>query len=191
MSRSSSGYHHGDLRRALLDAGTELLEEQAPARVSLREVARRAGVSHAAPYHHFGDRGGLLKAIGDACMADFLARQEGAAAAESDPAERLVAVGEAYVSFAAERPHAFALVFDPELCPPQDPGPERGPLIARNEALLAECVAAWLADRGRAAEDLEALGTAFWGTVHGLATLVGERQLERAQVGPALRALVR
>ncbi|MBC2958885.1 TetR/AcrR family transcriptional regulator [Nocardioides deserti] len=191
MSRSSTGYHHGDLRRALLEAGAALLEEQAPARVSLREVARRAGVSHAAPYHHFGDRGGLLKAIGDACMGDFLARQEDAAAAEGDPADRLVALGEAYVSFAAERPHAFALVFDPELCPPQDPSPERAPLIARNEDLLAECVAAWLTARGRGLEDLEALSTAFWGAVHGLAALVGEGQLGREQVAPALRALVR
>ncbi|MDN4163089.1 TetR/AcrR family transcriptional regulator [Nocardioides abyssi] len=191
MSRSSSAYHHGDLRRALVDAGTALLEEQSPTNVSLREVARRAGVSHAAPYHHFGDRGGLLKAIGDGCMRDFLDRQEAAAAAEADPAERLVALGEAYVSFAAERPHAFALVFDPELCPPQDPSPERAPLIARNEELLAECVAAWLTHRDRGPEDLEALATAFWGTVHGLAALVGEGQLDRGQVAPALHALVR
>ncbi|MDN4173135.1 TetR/AcrR family transcriptional regulator [Nocardioides sp. SOB77] len=191
MSRSSSGYHHGDLRRALVEAGSALLEEQPPARISLREVARKAGVSHAAPYHHFGDRGGLLKAVGDECMRDFLDRQEAAAAAAADPAERLVALGAAYVSFADERPHAFALVFDPELCPPDDPSPERAPLIARNEQLLAECVAAWLEYRGRSQEDLEALAAALWGTVHGLAALVGEGQLALEQVGPALRALVR
>lgn len=192
VSRSAdASYHHGDLRRALVAAGASLLDDRPPARISLREVAREAGVSHAAPYHHFEDRGDLLKAVGDECMRDFLDRQEAAVAAEADPADRLVALGEAYVSFAAERPHAFALIFDPVLCPPHDPSPERTPLIARNEELLADCVAGWLRTRQRTMDDVEALSVALWGTVHGLAALVGEGQLRLEHVGPALRALVR
>ncbi|GAA4823229.1 TetR/AcrR family transcriptional regulator [Nocardioides caeni] len=190
MSRSASGYHHGDLRRALVAAGVTLLDEQPPGRISLREVAREAGVSHAAPYHHFGDRGDLLKAVGDECMRDFLDRQESAVAAENDPAARLVALGEAYVAYAADRPHAFALIFDPELCPPGDASPERAPLIARNEELLAECVVAWLEGRGEALTDAASLAAALWGTVHGLAGLVSEGHLARDQVMPALQALV-
>lgn len=191
MSRSASDYHHGDLRRALVAAGSALLDDRPATRVSLREVAREAGVSHAAPYHHFEDRGDLLKAVGDACMHDFLDRQETAVAGESDPAERLVALGQAYVSYAAERPHAFALIFDPELCPPHDPSPERAPLIARNEELLAECVVAWLTSRQRSSTEVDALSTALWGAVHGLAALVGEGHLEQDHVAPAIRALLR
>lgn len=190
MSRSEGHYHHGDLRRALVDAAVAMVEDQHPSRLSLRGVARAAGVSHAAPYHHFEDRGDLLKAVGDQCMQEFLDAQEAAVAVHDDPAERLVALGEAYVGYAARRPHAFALIFDPELCPPATPGPVRGPLIARNEELLAECVAAYLAARGRSPDLVAPTATAMWGTVHGLAALVGEGHLALDAVPGALRALV-
>ena len=64
VSRSSATYHHGNLQAALEDAALSLLETQPAARISLREVARRAGVSHNAPYHHFGDRAALLHTLG-------------------------------------------------------------------------------------------------------------------------------
>ncbi|WP_299050820.1 TetR/AcrR family transcriptional regulator [uncultured Nocardioides sp.] len=189
MSRSpSTSYHHGDLRGALVDAAVALVEEHSPARLSLREVARAAGVSHAAPYHHFSDRGDLLKAAGDRCMGDFLAAQESAVAAHDDPDARLVALGEAYVGYAAAHPHAFALVFDPELCPPGDPSPERAVLITRNEELLAACVVDLLVARGRDVGHAPALANALWGTVHGLAALVGDGHLPLDAVGPALEA---
>lgn len=189
MSRSTATtYHHGDLRAALVDAAVTLVEEQSPARLSLREVARAAGVSHAAPYHHFSDRGDLLKAAGDRCMADFLAAQEAAVAAHDDPDARLVALGDAYVGYAAAHPHAFALVFDPELCPPGDPSPERAVLIRRNEELLAACVTDLLTARGAGLDRAPALADALWGTVHGLAALVGDGHLPRDAVRPALEA---
>ncbi|HEY4419033.1 MAG TPA: TetR family transcriptional regulator, partial [Pseudonocardia sp.] len=68
-------YHHGDLRRALLDTALQAVAEQGPAAISLRDVARRAGVSHAAPTHHFGDKTGLLTALaaeGWSLLADAL-----------------------------------------------------------------------------------------------------------------------
>jgi len=188
VSRSAAGYHHGDLRTALVDAAVTLVEEQSPARLSLREVARAAGVSHAAPYHHFADRGELLKAAGDRCMSDFLAAQEAAVAAQGGADARLVALGEAYVGYAAAHPHAFALVFDAELCPPGDPSPERAVLITRNEELLAACVRDLLAERGRDPAAAPALADALWGTVHGLAALVGDGHLPRDAVRPALEA---
>ena len=74
MSSSKTGYHHGDLARALEDAAMQLLERMPAADISLREVARAADVSHNAPYHHFSDRLGLLKAIAERSMADLLAQ---------------------------------------------------------------------------------------------------------------------
>lgn len=193
MSRSAAAersYHHGDLRNALLDAAVALLGEHAPAKLSLRAVARAADVSHAAPYHYFADRGELLKAAGDRCMERFVTAQEQAADGEPDPRERLIAVGRAYVDFAAAEPHAFALVYDPELCPPADPSPERAPLIAANERLLDRCVRDAQAAGWRARADPAQLGLALWAAVHGLATLVMAGHLPHEQAEPALRALL-
>lgn len=121
MSRSSPTYHHGNLGPALEEAALGLLTEQSATSLSLREVARRAGVSHNAPYHHFGDRNGLLKRISERSMRRLVDAQVAARAAAAGPEARLIAVGLAYVTFAAEHPHAFAAVFDPEICAPASP----------------------------------------------------------------------
>jgi AcrR family transcriptional regulator len=87
MARSSSRYHHGDLRRALFDALGEAVLEVGPAAVSLRDLARRAGVSHAAPAHHFGGKRGLLTAFaaeGHRLLAQAL-REAAAGAAATSP----------------------------------------------------------------------------------------------------------
>ena len=116
MSRSPGGYHHGNLQAALEDAALDLLETTSAAKISLREVARRAGVSHNAPYHHFGDRAALLGALGVRGMADLLAVQEQAVAAADGTVAKVRALGLAYVRYAATHPQAFALVFDPDYC---------------------------------------------------------------------------
>ena len=169
---STRPYHHGNLRQALLDGAFGLLAERPAAQLSLREVARAAGVSHAAPYHYFPDRDSLLKAVGTEAMRRFLQAQQTAVEGAPGALERLVALGLAYVRFAAEEPNAFALVFDAQLCPPGAPNEETAPLIAANEQLLQGCVAAALADGVLGPADPEALGAALWGTVHGLAQLV-------------------
>src|ERR671919_1570106 len=114
MKRDS--YHHGNLRRALLDAGLALLAERGVDGFTLREVARRAGVSHAAPSHHFGDRGGLIRAI---VAESFELLGEGLAAAASgagdDPIHRIAAMGLAYVEFALDNPERYRLMFRTEL----------------------------------------------------------------------------
>lgn len=183
-------YHHGNLRPALLDAAFALLAERPAPALSLREVARAAGVSHAAPYHYFPDRDSLLKAVSTECMQRFLQAQQDAVAGASAPLDRLIALGLAYVRFAHEQPNAFALVFDAQLCPPGHPNAESAPLIAANEALLRDCVLALLAADGAPPALAEALSPALWGTVHGLAQLVTGGHLPMAAVEPALRALL-
>jgi AcrR family transcriptional regulator len=105
-------YHHGDLRRALVEAGRRLLEREGSAGLSLRAVAREAGVSAAAPYHHFKDRAALLYAVaheGTVALHDAMR----AAFDSSEPGqERIVAVGVAYVGFALANPVLYRLMFE-------------------------------------------------------------------------------
>ena len=110
-------YHHGDLRQAILTAAVAALAESGPARLSLRDLARRAGVSHAAPAHHFGDKAGLLTAIaaeGYNLLADTLT------AAQRRTADFLE-VGVAYVRFAVDHRAHFEVMFHPDLYHPDDP----------------------------------------------------------------------
>ncbi|MEV4713601.1 TetR/AcrR family transcriptional regulator [Micromonospora sp. NPDC049374] len=102
------GYHHGDLRRTLLSAAVQAIEESGPAALSLRDLARRAGVSHAAPAHHFGDRAGLFTAIavqGFDTLAEALTRA----------GDELLDLGVAYVEFAVRHRAHFEVMFHPDL----------------------------------------------------------------------------
>lgn len=105
-------YHHGDLRAALIDAGIALLDEDGWDKLSLRACAARAGVSHAAPAHHFGNRQGLITALAIAAFRRFTqALVDAQEAAGSDSRDRLNAAGRAYVRFALDNPGLFKLMF--------------------------------------------------------------------------------
>src|SRR5258706_6813060 len=109
---ASRPYHHGDLRDTLLQSALELLESEGIDALSLRELARRVGVSHAAPSHHFPDKRALLAALaahGFATLADEMDRA--ATRAGRDPVRRLTATGVAYVRFALAHPRLFRLMF--------------------------------------------------------------------------------
>lgn len=108
-----SSYHHGNLRRAIMDAALEAIVESGPAGWSLRELARRAGVSHAAPAHHFGDKAGLLTAVAAEGFELFAGTLERAAGD--------VEVGVAYVRFAIDHRPYFEVMFRPELYRADDP----------------------------------------------------------------------
>ncbi|WP_033413902.1 TetR/AcrR family transcriptional regulator [Actinomycetospora chiangmaiensis] len=113
--RQRGRYHHGDLPSALLDAGLEQLATTGPARFSVAEVARRVGVSTAAPYRHFTDRDGFLAAVA-ARAADRLATALAAAAdGEDDPRDRLAAAAGAYAAFVAEQRLGIDVIFSPAL----------------------------------------------------------------------------
>lgn len=193
MSSSSGGrrpYHHGNLRQALLDAAMDLLSVTPAAQLSLRELARAAQVSHAAPYHYFTDRQGLIRAAGVEAMRRLLQAQQAAVAAEDSPRGRLLALGHAYVRFAAREPHAFALVFDPQYCKPGTPTEDMSPLITANEALLAACVDEAQRFGVLPPGDTGPIATALWGTVHGLAQLVMAGHVPLPEAEAALSALL-
>ncbi|HMV44913.1 MAG TPA: TetR/AcrR family transcriptional regulator [Leptospiraceae bacterium] len=110
--KSSSNYHHGDLKKALLDSGVSILAEQGIKNLSLREAARRAGVSHTAPYRHFEDKDALLAAIAEEGFNRLILKlEEGIAKHPNNPLQRHYAIGEAYVQFALENPNHLQVMF--------------------------------------------------------------------------------
>jgi AcrR family transcriptional regulator len=158
-------YHHGDLRRALLDTALEAIAEHGPAAVSLRDVARRAGVSHAAPTHHFRDKAGLLTALaaeGWSLLADALGETAGAGRGFAE-------LGVTYVLFATSHPAHFAVMRAPGLARRDDPE-----LAAAQQRAGAHLQAgAAHHDRGAAGEQATT-SLAAWSLVHGLSALLVE-----------------
>ena len=110
-------YHHGDLPRVLLDAAVQAILEVGPAAVSLRDLARRTGVSHAAPAHHFGDKAGLLTAV----AADGFRRLAATLREVYEATGSFLEVGVAYVGFAVNHRAHFEVMFRPELYRTDDP----------------------------------------------------------------------
>ena len=155
-------YHHGDLPRALLEAAVEAIEEVGPAALSLRDLARRAGVSHAAPAHHFGDKAGLLTAV----AADGFRRLAATLGEAYRATGSFLEVGVAYARFAVAHRAHFEVMFRPELYRADDPALAQARDAARS---LLYPPAAEAAD-GSGGDELRA-AVAAWSLVHGLVTL--------------------
>jgi AcrR family transcriptional regulator len=171
QGRKRRGYHHGNLREALVAAALDLIAEKGPAGFTFAEAARSAGVSPAAPYRHFRDR--------DALMADVARRgfeRFGAALAEAwdegrpEPVKALENIGRAYLAFARSEPAYFTAMFEAQLPPDMD----RELARAADEAFAvlrraAEAVCAILPQRGRPPALMVSLHA--WTLAHGIATL--------------------
>jgi AcrR family transcriptional regulator len=188
-------YHHGDLRRALLLAADRLVRERGAESVSLRGIARAAGVSHAAPYHHFADLEDLLAAVatsGFTRLRDLMSERADAAA-RTDPGGRLQEAGLAYVTFAAENPELYRLMFSGRL---RGSGDHPDLDQASDEAyrvlgdLLAQTVEA--DETGFKATRLVNAARASWALVHGLSMLLIDGRLDLESDEPEeVQALVR
>jgi AcrR family transcriptional regulator len=174
VSTRSQPYHHGNLRAVLVDTAVELARSTGPDGVVLREVARRAGVSHNAAYRHFEDRAALLAAVADSAMAQLekAMRARADAVTSTDPVERAVKrlgeTGRAYVSFAIAEPGLFAVAFtSPEsVAVHRDLTTLTGPFAFLNTVLDD------LVDVGALAPELrEGADVACWAMVHGYAEL--------------------
>lgn len=189
MPTSSRTYHHGDLRETLIRAAERMVDADASRRFSLRELAREAGVSHSAPYKHFRDRGELVVALAERWMGDFVAAQADARGG-SGPRSDLLALGVAYVEYAATCPSRFLTIFDPEINRPGDPPtPAFGELVSVHTALLHDTVAA-AASAGAVRDGGEAVAAALWAQAHGLATLTMLGYLSTTDVPVVLAALL-
>ena len=169
--RRRSSYHHGSLREVLLEACVRLIEAEGIGAVSLRRVAREAGVSPGAPYHHFPDRAALLAAISvrgfEQLATDLRAAREKASGAR----EALLAMVVAYVEFARLHKAYFQLMFRPELSRPEkhpDAREAGDAAFAELTEVVATCGAA----------DPDGLAVSLWAFGHGLASLAIDGQLD-------------
>jgi len=188
-------YHHGDLRAALLAAAAGWLDEQGAQALTLRELARAAGVSHAAPYHHFASRDELLAGVAELAF-DRLADALAAAAGATDAGHALLDIGEAYVREALAHPAQFRLMFGPLLArKAEHPGLQRA--AERAFLVLLEAATRFAPERG-----LE-IALAGWSLSHGAANLAIDgafgglplaaaqaRQLARLDAGALVRRMV-
>jgi AcrR family transcriptional regulator len=175
-----NAYHHGDLRRAVLDRALDVVAASGPASLSLRAVAADIGVSHTAPRYHFGSNTGLLTAIaaeGFGILRDRLAELRRAEAP-------FLELGVAYVEFAASHPAHFAVMFQPTLLDPDDPAYTDASAGAFAE--LRAGVDALSVHAPRA--DAAAAVTAAWSLMHGLAALELTGNLERSRIREMLDA---
>ena len=174
------GYHHGDLRAALIASATAILAEEGVTELTLRGAARRAGVSQTAPYRHFRDKAALLAAVaanGFLGLAETMRRFAGEAA---EPGDRLLDIGRGYLAFALDRSALFRLMFGPEIT---DKAAHPELRAAANEAfaVLAGETAPRTRKAGAGASDR---AIAAWSLVHGLATLLIDGQVRPDIVGP-------
>ena len=190
VSRSTEkSYHHGSLLTALLATGFDMLHEAPAMSISMRELARRAGVSHQAPYHHFADKKALLEDLSTECMRRFADAQEAAVTQAKPGKDALYAQGSAYIGFAAEHPNAFDLIYDPAVCDPGNPGPAKLKQIQRMEKLLTETARGAQADGMFPTAAAGDFTTMLWGIVHGLAQLVTAGHLSLPEAEAAIAAL--
>lgn len=155
-------YHHGDLRRTLLSETASAIDEDGVSKLSLRALAKRAGVSNAAPTYHFGDKAGLLTALATEGFAQLAQALTSAGKNLS-----LVEMGVAYVRFALEHSAHFSVMFQPHMLDEEEPG-----LILAQQRATTALAAGVQELHGTCTEADEDARLAAWSLVHGYATLV-------------------
>ena len=183
---TSETYHYGDLKNALIKAGVEILGRDGIGSLSLRKVAKQAGVSHAAPYAHFADKQALIAAISTESFKQLYS-QIGAVKQtyQPNPETLLIEVAWAYVQFALNEPDRFKLMFSSVLEKEKD-YPDFVEISQKNFRQLVEiveiCQQAGVVENG--ASDL--LSLSLWGTVHGFVSLLLEGQISHTILEKAL-----
>lgn len=168
--RRNRTYYSGDLRRELIDAAVAAVSEVGPARVSLRDLARRVGVSHAAPKNHFADKKALYTAVAVEAHSMLEARLHAeVSVAGEDPVDRFAAGGHGYLRFAREHPGHFAVMWREDLIDSSEPA-----LAAASKGtfeLLVELAAAVASGPALQGRDPVQVAVTAWALAHGLAYL--------------------
>lgn len=167
-------YHHGDLRAALLQAAVQLIREVGAEGLTLREVARRSGVSHTAPYRHFRDKDDLTAAIAEEGFVLLHDQIQKDVRKHRSARQRLLRAGRAYVAFALRRPEHFRVMFAADLDPQRHPAAHAaaGQAFGQLVTLVQECQKS---DEIRGGDPVN-LARIAWSLVHGIASLAIGRQ---------------
>jgi AcrR family transcriptional regulator len=166
---SAKPYHHGNLRETLLESAIRLIGEVGPAGFTLRELARRAGVSHNAPYRHFSDRDDLIAEIATQGFRQLTQAMVRAAAGGVSAFERLKLAGLAYITFALRRPEHFTVMFDA----PAPAGSDHAELRKAAEEAFSTLLSLVRSDHHerRLPGDSHEFALLAWSMVHGVAKL--------------------
>jgi AcrR family transcriptional regulator len=165
-SRRRAPYHHGNLPAALVAAARQVIEEEGSDALTLRTVARRVGVTHAAPYRHFKDKKALLCAVA-ADGAERLAESLRDAMQQATPAVATEALGRAYLNFSREHAALYSLIFDVDS-------------VGKAHDAVFNCFVKLITRvRGDTAVDVDAAAGAMWALWHGVATLALSGRLDR------------
>lgn len=173
--RSKRSYHHGDLREALLRAAIDLVADVGPRGFTLREVARRAGVSHNAPYRHFRDKEELIAAVAAEGFRELTRAMLEAAASQPTALDRLKRSGLAYVAFALRRPEHFTVMFDTPFSSADYP--ECAEAAEEAFGTLVRFIEVCQQDRALPPGDTLRRALAAWSLVHGIAKLAVAKRL--------------
>lgn len=175
----SNQYHHGDLKNALIQAGIEILSREGTQAMSLRRVAKRAGVSHAAPYAHFADKQALIAAIAAEGYKKLYQQLSSAQFGQDDPLARLMAIAHAYLQFALDEPDHFRITFSGIVKAEKD-YPEYVEQSKRCFALVAMVVEDCQAKGFFVGDDTQMLATSIWSCIHGFVQLLLANQFPGA-----------
>ena len=174
-------YHHGDLRRALVDAARRILENEGPSALSLRAVAREAGVSPAAPYHHFKDKGELLDAVAHVGWDMLGESMIGAKQRAVDMTSLMTEIGVSYVQFSQSHPALYRVMYDcsrdKEMLPESIQDNEDSAYCMVRDTFRK------VAGPGVSDDDIELATIAAWCAAHGLAEMTCFRQFDPLKAG--------
>ncbi|WP_417514658.1 TetR/AcrR family transcriptional regulator [Minwuia sp.] len=189
-SGSRKGYHHGNLREALVEAALKLIAEKGPAGFSFAEAARAAGVSAAAPYRHFEDKDALLADVATRGFDALHDRLQAAwDAGKADPVRAFDALGRAYLDFARDDPASYVAMFESQLAPSDYPELSRAADAAFGVLRhAAEVAVATLPAEGRPPAMMVALH--MWSVAHGIAALFGRGDTGRRPLPMSPEALL-
>ncbi|BBZ20825.1 TetR/AcrR family transcriptional regulator [Mycolicibacterium gadium] len=180
-------YHHGDLKRALTDAALALVQEKGPKGFTLREVARRAGVSAAAPYRHFADKAQLLAAVATQGFVQLHEALDAVVAVNDDLAEQALATGREYVRWAVTHPDYYQVMFGAELDKTGSPEVITAGIRAFDDLLdtIRRCQQAGLLPAG----DPRATAGPIWSLLHGISMLTIGSELTHVGIDEETEAL--
>ena len=174
---AATPYHHGDLKNALIKAGTEILASEGLGGLSLRKVAKQAGVSHAAPYAHFKDKQALIAAISTEGFKQLHSQIESVKKTyQANPGSLLIETAWAYVQFALNEPDRFKLMFSSALEKEKE-YPDFVEISQKNFRQLVDIVEICQGANILKSADSELIALSVWGTAHGFVSLLLEGQI--------------